>query len=347
MDPRGTKILIIDEASAFHEIYREAVESLTLTSGTKVTCVSTHSLTDGLQKIASWKPDLVIVDIGDAGKDGVEICEVLRGRGITERYTAVVLISHEDDPNGLEKCLGVGGDEFCLKANAARELPFRLRSALRIKEMYEDLLKNNRELVKENRRLTLLSEVDELTGLLNMRSFKSRISAEFSRSQRHGLMMSIVMLDLDFFKNVNDSSNHLVGSYVLAEVGKIIKQNLRKHDLAARFGGDEYVVMLPHTGEMGAWKTAQNLERAIADSVFRVNEYEVKVTVSIGIEGFVPRISTFSDALEVMKVADQNLYRAKAHGRACIFSSLRNSEPLIDYTKEENLVRCLNIKSAS
>jgi two-component system cell cycle response regulator len=347
MESKGLKLLIIDESPAFHEVYRKAVELVLSVSGLKITCLSAFSGTDGFSKIDQWNPDIVLIDTNAPGKSAIEICKTLRHRQLNDKYLAIVFLSHDDDPSTIEKCLDAGGDEFCTKGNAAHELPSRLRCALRVKHMHEAILKSNRELIEANRKLTRLSEMDELTGLLNMRSFKSRMMSEFSRSQRHGLMMSIIMLDLDHFKNVNDSSNHLVGSFVLAEVGKIIKNTIRKHDVAARFGGDEYVVMLPHTGESGAWKTANNIEDAIANAAFRMDHFEARVTVSIGIEAFIPKLSLYTDAIEVMKVADQNLYKSKAHGRACIFSSTKHSEPIIDYSQKENLVRCISTKKAS
>jgi len=347
MQQQRIKVLIIDDTPDFHEVYRLVLTANPSFSGAEFRFHHAYSGLEGISKIDEILPDIVLLDINMPGLSGIEVCETVRKKHHQTGYLAIIFLSSEDSPRDVNMCLDAGGDDFCSKRNAHLELPSRVRCVLRVKDMHESILKANQDLIIANQKLKILSEIDDLTGLLNMRSFKTRMAQEFSRSSRHGDPLSMIMLDLDHFKQVNDSSNHLMGSHVLSEVGKLIGTSIRKHDVGARFGGDEYIVLLGHTDEEGAWAVATKIHEIISGYSYRFDQFEARVTASIGVATFYPQIGNFSDITDVMKAADANLYRAKDRGRACIFSSQKNSEPIIDYSIPGNLQRAWIYRSAS
>ncbi len=347
MESTGLKILIVDDSPDLHEIFQMILEENPPAPGAKMSFFYANSGEEGLNCLESIHPDLILLDVNMPQMNGHEVCRRIRRLAKDGNYVAIIFLSGDDAPQEVSLCLDAGGDDFCSKKNAQLELPSRVRCALRIKNMHQTILRSNRELLEMNQKLRVLSEVDDLTGLLNMRSFKSRLAQEFSRSKRHDLQLSLIMFDLDFFKNVNDHSNHLMGSHVLAEIGKIVFEVLRTQDFGARFGGDEYIILLPHTNDEGAWRVAQKLEKAISQKLFAMDHFEATVTASIGVSTFGPSKLEVKEALELIKEADQNLYRAKSLGRACICSSYRHSKSLVDYSKLENQRRCWSVKNAS
>jgi diguanylate cyclase (GGDEF)-like protein len=347
MESSGLKILIIDDSPDLHEVYKMILEANPPALGIKLNFIHAYSGGEGLKFFEAHHPDLILLDVNMPQMNGLEVCKRIRHQTPSDCYSAIIFLSADDSPKDVSICLDAGGDDFCSKQHAEQELPSRVRCALRIKYMHQTIMKSNRELTEMNQKLTVLSEIDDLTGLLNMRSFKSRLSQEFSRSRRHDLQLSVIMFDLDYFKNVNDNSNHLMGSHVLAEIGQIVKDIIRVQDFGARFGGDEYVILLPHTNEEGAWRVAQKLERAISNTIFTMDQFQSSVTASIGISTCGPYDTDVNDAIQIIKDADHNLYRAKNNGRACICSPSKISVPVVDYSKPENLCRSWIAKNAS
>ena len=341
------KILIIDDSPDLHDIYKMILEENPPAAGVTLQFYHSYSGADGLNDLETIDPDLILLDVNMPQLSGLEVCKLIRHQAQKENYVAIIFLSADDSPQDVSICLDAGGDDFCSKRHAHLELPSRVRCSLRIKHMHQTILRSNRELLEMNQRLVVLSEVDDLTGLLNMRSFKDHLAREFARSKRHDLQMSLIMFDLDHFKNVNDSSNHLMGSHVLAEIGKIVTEVIRSQDYGARFGGDEYVILLPHTNDEGAWRVAQKLEKAISERVFAMDHFQASVTASIGVATFGPSKLETGEVSQIMKEADQNLYRAKRLGRACICSSYRHSKSLVAYSQSEHHRRCWTIKGAS
>ncbi len=165
----------------------------------------------------------------------------------------------------------------------------------------------------EKTRLEKLAITDYLTGIYNVRYFYHRIIEEFSRSNRYGLPISCLMLDIDYFKKINDTHGHKVGDQVLKEFALKLKQHSRKSDVLARYGGEEFIVMLPQTTAEGALAEAQRIRRAIRSYKFKALRRRGTVTISIGIATFPnSRIKTHDD---LISAADDALYEAKNSGR--------------------------------
>ena len=157
-----------------------------------------------------------------------------------------------------------------------------------------------------------MSVLDGLTGLYNRRQFELGLEQEFNRTKRHPADFSLAILDIDFFKKVNDTYGHQYGDYVLKTVSDLMKSSFRKTDLLYRYGGEELVMIMPETNIEGALIPVQRLRKAIEDYAFEYNGVKAKVTASIGLTmNFVE----FKNATELLKSADEALYKAKESGR--------------------------------
>lgn len=169
-------------------------------------------------------------------------------------------------------------------------------------------------------RLCELVIIDDLTGLYNARHFNGIIDREVAHADRYRLPLSLVFLDLDHFKGVNDCHGHLVGSRVLAEVGALIKRSIRVTDYAARFGGDEYVLLLPNTSPENAFKVVSHLRDVIREHLFRADDgSEIRVTASFGITTYPDQAATKT---ELMRLADEAMYAVKGASRDGIRATL-------------------------
>ncbi|GGR26787.1 GGDEF domain-containing response regulator [Deinococcus ruber] len=175
----------------------------------------------------------------------------------------------------------------------------------------------------DNVRLYALATVDDLTGLINKRAWLSRLDETLLLAARHDVPTSVLILDLDHFKSVNDTYGHLAGDHVLAALGGCIQQHLRRSDIAGRYGGEELVVLLPHTPAAGALIIAERLRSAVEHLVLRWEGRQISLTASIGIATFVGSGTLPLEDLttDVLMRADQALYQAKRLGRNRVVQS--------------------------
>jgi diguanylate cyclase (GGDEF)-like protein len=169
-----------------------------------------------------------------------------------------------------------------------------------------------------------LADHDGLTRIHNRQHFDKRLLVELKRHQRQGQSLSLLMLDLDRFKSINDTYGHQAGDLVLMEMGKLLTNTLRESDYPARYGGEEFVVILPHTTEEQAWKLAERIRRKLAAQQFEYQGRVFRVTTSIGIAGVTP--SSLHPSGELVRLADRALYRAKAGGRNMVCRSAPPSQ---------------------
>jgi diguanylate cyclase (GGDEF)-like protein len=175
----------------------------------------------------------------------------------------------------------------------------------RLAELYGELLRKEAELER-------LAITDPLTGLYNRRFFQSRLAAEIERARRYSRVLSLVMLDVDNFKEINDQRGHQFGDHVLAEVGKILMRNVRASDFVCRYGGEEFVVLLPETALEQAARAAEKLRTRLKER-FQVSREPVALTVSLGVASYPsPGVA---DEADLVRRADAALYEAKGLGR--------------------------------
>ena len=168
------------------------------------------------------------------------------------------------------------------------------------------------DLVNQADQLKILATVDGMTGLFNRRHFLSLAEIEWSRYQRHRRPMSLVLFDIDRFKSINDSFGHYAGDHVITQIADICRQQKRKSDIIARFGGEEFLMLLPETDLEAAQRVAERLRRQVETSGFCVASNAIHATISIGVSEANPSMDTVFD---LIKLADKALYKAKDSGR--------------------------------
>jgi two-component system, cell cycle response regulator len=247
--------------------------------------------------------DLAVLDWMMPGRDGLSLCRALRAESGTGHLYIILLTArgqHEDIVSGLD----AGADDYLVKPFDADELRARLRAGMRIVTL-------ERGLFDANLRLQTLASTDELTGLANRRAIVARLEEELSRAVRTGAHPSVVLLDVDHFKQVNDQYGHPAGDAVLRELSARLSGAVRDYDQVARMGGDEFLVVLAETGEETARKVAERLRQAITQTPFPVSEGEaLPITSSLGLAAAGPG----TRVEEILSLADQSLYVSKRGG---------------------------------
>jgi diguanylate cyclase (GGDEF)-like protein len=212
----------------------------------------------------------------------------------------VILLSAHREPQTKREGFDAGIDQYVEKPFDLDEMDARIRKAIEKSRVY---LKLEEE-----------ATVDEKTGLANYRVFYKRLRDEWERSDRYGHPLSIVMLDLDDFKRINDSLGHPAGDRVLREFAVLLSGGARGTDLAARYGGEEFAMILPHIDRDQAVRVAERVRAAVADFSFLEPDHPRRVTVSAGVATFV-RGTGIASAEQLVAAADRSLYAAKKAGK--------------------------------
>ncbi len=194
-------------------------------------------------------------------------------------------------------------------------------------ELQEAFNEMSREINNERKKLKTESQSDALTGLFNMRYFRRQLVDEFSRSQRYSHPMTLLMVDVDFFKNYNDRNGHPAGDIVLKEIARILIRNVRGTDIVARYGGEEFVILLPETPLEAAIRVAEKIRRTIEDHHFPFRETQTggKITISVGVGSYPDTSVTSGQGL--VEAADKGLYSAKKNGRNRVYVCMKG-DPL-------------------
>ena len=272
--------------------------------------------TDGqeaLDKVAEYKPDLVLLDVMMPKVNGFDVCQRLK-RDEASSFIPVIMVTGLNEIEHKVRAMESGADDFVTKPFNRLELLTRVKSLLRIKQLNEELQEKIIELEATKERLRQLSITDGLTELYNHRYFKEHLDQELSRAQRHNLSVSLVMSDIDHFKRYNDQHGHPAGDDLLHTVGGLLRDNIRKNDLAARYGGEEFSLVLVETNKLAAGIVAEKIKRLVAEHEFgnangRGGHH---ITVSMGVATFP---DDAADAESLIRSADARLYRAKQNGR--------------------------------
>jgi two-component system cell cycle response regulator len=243
---------------------------------------------------------LLISDWMMPNLDGLELCRRLRAVR-SGRYTYTILLTSLDRREDRLKGLRAGADDFLTKPPDPDELAIRLEIAERILAVHD-------RLSRQNAMLAELASTDELTGVKNRRRFREDLELLFAQADRQRSPLSLIMLDIDHFKQYNDAFGHPAGDEVLRQVGATLRSIVRGHDVVARYGGEEFAVLLPATGAEVALKIAERLRAAIAGR----NWLHRAVTASFGVSTSEP--GTMDDIILVER-ADRALYLSKQAGR--------------------------------
>ncbi len=304
---RGRRILVIDNDSESLEILLEPLRWEGYDARGVTTEAEAHKL------IETWAPHVVILDWITPTRAGLRVLRAVRER---LSHVSCVFVSENASTEAIIEALDSGADDYIVKPFVPLELLARIRTQLRIRDLHEQLLFANEKL-KE------LVDTDDLTGLYNMRSLYQRLDFEMERGRRFHRDVCVVMMDMDYFKTVNDGHDHLFGSYVLSEVGQIIRNNTRNIDIPARYGGDEFLVVLTETNHEGAIHFCERLRESIESTTFVSGEDSIQLTASLGFAITIPGENI--SAKELVRRADHALYDAKRGGRnkVCFYSPER------------------------
>jgi diguanylate cyclase (GGDEF)-like protein len=266
-------------------------------------------VSDGLE---AWKvlqkedrPRLALLDWMMPNMDGVEICRAIRERK-PDPYTYLLLLTSRDQKQDVVEGIEAGADDYLIKPFDPRELRARIHTGERIIEL-EDRLIRAQEALRE------LATHDALTGLLNRRACLDLLLAELNRGCRTGNPVCIVMADIDHFKGINDTHGHQTGDEVLCEVARRMQRSLRRYDTIGRFGGEEFLLVLPECSPEEGVKLAERICHLVHSEPVKAKNEHIEVSISLGVAVANQLVPAGLEAL--LGSVDAALYRAKEAGR--------------------------------
>jgi len=286
-------VLIIDDSES-------CIATLTRVLCSDFNIIVARNGTEGIETAKKRVPDIIILDIQMPDMDGFETITILK-KTVSTRNIPVIFITALTKVKDEERGLSLGGSDFITKPFSAEIVLLRVNNQIKMLD-YISTIEH-------------LSRIDQLTGLPNRRSFHERLTAEWKLAIREGTTISVLVMDIDHFKNCNDTFGHLLGDAVLQKLAAVIKDNARKPtDFAARWGGEEFIVLLPKTDSEGARVVAESIRKDIEryTVIFKDNR-KTKVTTSVGVNTFSP--TKGCSVNDFLHAADNALYTAKRNGR--------------------------------
>ena len=314
-DPQSRTLLVLDEDPDTLELMLEPLRW----EGYDVKGFTSPK--EASEALNYFRPQIIVVDPDFSNEDGVAFINNLMP---ALQNSTLIIVSSQPTTEKITQYLDMGAADFISGPIVPLEFLARVRTQLRVRDLQEDL-------TREKEKLQELVEIDDLTGLFNTRSLYQKLEFEIERVKRFQRPVSVVMIDVDNFKNVNDGHDHLFGSYVLSELGKIIRSSTRTVDIPARYGGDEFLIMLSEVPLSGIDFFCERLRSKVEHHLFSQGLDTIKLTLSVG-------HATFDsdepiNARELVRRADTALYEAKHRGRNCvvgydvIFDRLNKAEP--------------------
>lgn len=298
VDTTGAKILVVED---------NKIDTVNLND---ILSQDDHDLTfigDGEQALkegTKGRYDLIIISLGLRDYDPLRLVSHLRADNRT-RQAQILMVSEDDEMKRVAKALDIGINDYIVRPVDQNELLARVRAQVR-RRRYQDRLRDNYE------RNLALALTDDLTGLYNRRYLEGHLGSIMIRVREERARVSILMLDLDFFKEVNDTYGHAVGDIVLRTVAQRIQHSVRNFDLVARFGGEEFVVLMPEASKDIAMMVAERLRSKISSEPFDIgSDRQVQLSASIGVS----EISDTDTPDQALNRADEAMYVAKKNGR--------------------------------
>jgi diguanylate cyclase (GGDEF)-like protein len=295
----GDRVLIADDDAMTRKILQSWLEEW----GYHVTVVEDGAKAWSILQ-TEYPPELLILDWVMPEIDGMELCHRIRGSQHSF-YQYILLVTANEEEHDVVRGLEAGADDYLAKPLDKNELRARLHVGQRILTLQRDLIQARED-------LRFQATHDALTGILNRGTIMDLLHRELSRAARSQSSTGILILDLDHFKQVNDSHGHLTGDAVLKEVARRISHAVRAYDLVARYGGEEFLVVLPGCDKNQTQRCAERVRAAVAGTPITVRGIEVSATASIG--------ATVADngaitQIDILAAADVALYQAKNSGR--------------------------------
>ncbi len=308
--PDKPTILVVEDNHIQAEITRDFLEKsnygvLTASNGRSA-----------IKTIKNEPVDLILLDLLLPDLSGNEICRWLK-QDDKSKGIPVIMLTAMDSVTDKVAGLEAGADDYLPKPYSEIELNARIYAALRTKALRKEIERKNNELIRKNKlmedllhKVQMLSVTDPLTELYNRRFLEESITKELRRRTRFGSPFAILMIDLDRFKSVNDEYGHKIGDSVLVELARRLKRALRELDVLARWGGEEFMALLPGTDKEGALLCARRLLETVSERKFE--HLDRPITISVGI----CQAGSKTDTIEkLINSADSALYRAKENGR--------------------------------
>lgn len=283
-----------------------------------IPCENGREAIDRLKEIGSG---IVVADWDMPEMDGLECCRVVRELCELQVLGQIyfILLSANNEKEQVVQGFEAGADDFIVKPHHQQELIARVQAGVRLLGLQNELVSRQREVAKINaevvilnRRLERLANIDGLTGVWNRRYTFEQLQRVWSLSVRHDRPLSVIMLDIDRFKKVNDTYGHKTGDAVLVSVAAILSQQVRDEDFCGRFGGEEFLIVCPETTVQEAGQLADRLRTVVESFPVPIDNGELVVTISLGVA---QRFPHHTQAEDLIGEADELLYRAKQNGR--------------------------------
>ena len=294
-------VLVIDDSPAIREQVVRTLSEVGLFEQYK----EAKDGLEGFRTLIDSKADLVICDVDMPRMDGFKFLQLVESRPEL-KGVPIIMLTGMMDFNSKIKGLEQGASDYLTKPFDSGELVARVKVQLKIKSL-QDELKQANELLKR------LTNIDHLTNLFNRRYLSEVLDGEFFRARRNSEYLSLIIIDIDYFKKVNDTYGHQNGDVVLGAVAMLAQRQLRAYDSAARYGGEEFVLVIPGTTLAGGVMVAERLRQAVLEHTFPPPLEDLTVTISAGVATYPSPNVDSVDSL--FRQADEALYRAKQNGR--------------------------------
>ena len=300
MENASTNILLVDDVKDNLEILGDLLSF----NGHGVQ--KAQSGEEALERVQESHPDLILLDVLMPDMNGFDVCKLLKADENTKDIP-VMFVSSMTDLESKVNGFKVGGVDYINKPFQHAEILVRVNTHITLQRLRKDLEEQNAELER-------LANTDYLTDLYNRRRFFQIAESEFSTSVKKGNPVSFTLIDIDYFKQVNDTYGHLVGDQVLIHVARLIRDTCRKDDMAARYGGEEFAILHPGTEKQAAYNVVEEIRQKVESSPYVFETNEIGVTLSAGIVDTQAR-QNYVRVDDYLSIADKALYRAKDGGR--------------------------------
>lgn len=304
-------VLIIDDDANIINLLSKRLEQ----EGFKVISAKDGKL--GIEFASSGAPNIILLDLLMPEMSGKEVLKELKNNPDTALIPVIILSAVADTEDKIDG-LSMGANDYIVKPFRFQEVLARINTQLRIASMQKELEQKHSDLLEKNKILAQLAITDPLTGLLNKGYLMKRLKSEVSRSARYSETISCMMVDVDFFKKINDSHGHMVGDTVLKHVARIIKDATRSTDIVTRYGGEEFFVICPNSTLDGVMNLAERVRYNVENTPFMVDKNtSLSLTVSIGVKcaEFDPAVDAEIASSTLIHDSDLALYKAKSGGR--------------------------------
>ncbi len=295
----GSCLLIIDDEPMNTDILCRRLT----TRGYKT--IAAHSAEEGWSQLESEDVDVLLLDVNMPVVNGLEFLDRLRGDERT-KTVPVIMVSALADTEHIVRGLQRGANDYVTKPVNMPILLARIETQLKIASLVN-------ELESQMEVLATLATHDELTGVLNRRAMIRALEHDLARSRRYKHPLSVLMVDVDYFKRINDELGHAAGDHVLREFAIELGRTLRVTDTLCRYGGEEFCVILAETDEAQALLVAEHLRKRLSRAQFSFEQSHMRLTASIGVSTY--RFSEDTESLQLLEKADKALYQAKRNGR--------------------------------